>query len=173
MCCLKRQPSKGAHALDCSSSLECQYMCWMLHNTEFLGQFTFFVKNLKELIAAFAVWCSTAPHTINVLVNFKCNTCLSLLEHLWIFFSLSHFNSFDIWVEYFLLFFFLTLVNKTALALCNLPFVHSTQWLSQSTAMHTHLQTHAHNVFMPVFFKISVRIMVGYFCDRKHRCHMY
>lgn len=72
----------------------------------------------------------------------------------------------------FYFFFFLTLVNKTALALCNLPFVHSTRWLSQSTAMHTHLQTHAHNVFMPVFFKISVRIMVGYFCDRKQMSYV-
>lgn len=36
---------KGARALDCSSSLECQYVFWMLHNREFLGRFTFFVKN--------------------------------------------------------------------------------------------------------------------------------
>lgn len=42
-------------------------MFWMLHNREFLGQFSFYVKNESKLSAAFTVQWDTTLNTTDVL----------------------------------------------------------------------------------------------------------
>lgn len=91
-CAAWKAPSqKAALVLDCSSSLECQYMSWMLHNGKILNNSFFKKKKNKELNKTFCCICCSVKYYCKYyrwFGNFKYSTCLSnedpILELWWV-----------------------------------------------------------------------------------------